>query len=114
MTVEELFALIPHCKEVPFEEKDDSIRDIEDVWERSFREVRNMICSQYHSKEIREFGFNILTLDEKDEGLHSLLPHAIQKKGFRVTLQNFMPERLYGYGTITVNLRTTTGGIDVY
>lgn len=114
MTVEELFALIPHCKEVPFEEKDDSIRDIEDVWERSFREVRNMICNNYHSKEIREFGFNILTLDEKDEGLHSLLPHAIQEKGFRVTLQNFMPERLYGYGTITVNLRTTTGGIDVY
>ncbi len=114
MTVEELFALIPHCKDVPYEGIDDSIRDIEDVWERYFREVRNMICNKYHDKGIRDFGFSILILDEKDEGLHSLLPHAIQAKGFRVTLQNFMPQGMYGYGTITVDLRSTTGGIDVY
>jgi len=110
MELQELLDMIPCLGSIPYEESDESIHSIEDVWERSFKSVRNLICSSIKDKRCAGVGFTLYTPDEKDAGLHSLLLQELVNKGFYVRLQQFFPHSLYGYGSISVDLYPKKSG----
>lgn len=114
MELKDLLDLIPKVGEIPYEEKDSSIDSIKDVWTRSFKQVRNDICSAIKDEKQEAVGFNLYTEDSSDQGLHSILIQELVNKGFYVTTSRSMPDPYSGYGSIRVELYPETKGLSTH